>query len=139
MSESQIATIRRLITEAEDFVLKTTPPSQRSAARSACAAMAVKLHALVERDLITALDVSASPSEDWQPIATAPKDGTGIIAYQNGNMRVCNWSQSGWAFYQSKPGAPIVAMMAPTHWRPLPAPPSPAIPSVHEAGTEQKA
>lgn len=59
----------------------------------------------------------------WQPIETAPKDGTSVLAFQNGNMRVCSWSPSGWAFYQSKPGAPIVVMLQPTHWMPLPGAP----------------
>lgn len=60
----------------------------------------------------------------WQPIATAPKDGTAVLCFQNGNMRVCAWSVSGWAFYQRQPGDPIVVMLDPTHWMPLPDPPT---------------
>lgn len=63
----------------------------------------------------------------WQPIATAPKDGTGILAFQNGNMRVCSWSSFGWAFYQFKPGEAIVVMVCPTHWMPLPPAPVDAV------------
>lgn len=72
---------------------------------------------------------------DWQPIETAPKDGAGILAFQNGNMRVCSWLSCGWAFYQSKPGAAIVVMVCPTHWMPLPAPPVALPPAPH--GTAQ--
>lgn len=66
---------------------------------------------------------SSDQGTGWQPIATAPKDGTGILAVQGSNMRVCSWTQCGWTFYQSKLGAPFVIMIAPTHWQPLPPPP----------------
>lgn len=59
----------------------------------------------------------------WQPIESAPKDGSPLLLVSDERMRVCNWTISGWAFYQRKPGAPIAVMLHPTHWQPLPASP----------------
>ena len=60
---------------------------------------------------------------EWQDIATAPKDGTRFLAYQKGDpIQECWWCEdfpewTGWQNdYDSEP--------APTHWMPLPAPPS---------------
>jgi len=63
---------------------------------------------------------------DWQPIATAPKDGTTVLLFAPG------WdsAKTGWTFgkddWQDCPfhhhGYPAYE---PTHWMPLPAPPSP--------------
>jgi hypothetical protein len=62
----------------------------------------------------------------WQPISTAPKDGTRILVYgpaKNGDhyMDVCGWPAN-WS------GKWPVAYMdyatgEPTHWTPLPEPP----------------
>lgn len=69
----------------------------------------------------------------WQPIATAPKDGTPIIAYQPGG-KYCNgheypacvglshWYGDGWE-------GPYNPRDFPTHWMPLPAPPDASVPS----------
>ena len=67
---------------------------------------------------------------DWQPIETAPKDGTKIILGQfdktkdrYGRVRVDYWhkvsdagSYSGWGEFNNR-------FWPPTHWMPLPAPP----------------
>lgn len=76
------------------------------------------------------LDLSATikalrAEREWQPIETAPKDGTTFLAYRSGIIMMAQWRKShnghmanggeGW-FYPSWNPA--------THWMPLPAPPA---------------
>lgn len=79
----------------------------------------------------------------WQDIANAPKDGTRILAIENyqregedgklypEDAAVVSWAVSrrdgygGWAGYGL-----FLASFEPTHWRPLPPPPSPE-PATH--------
>ena len=74
----------------------------------------------------------------WQPIETAPKDGTIIDVWLGdadagersfycapGSCRSANWH---WLEGKWRPfaGASVlVTFVQPTHWQPLPAPPSP--------------
>ena len=67
----------------------------------------------------------------WQPIDTAPKDGTHILAYQPGPFDCCtviHWYGGAWSvvvvsYYDVE--------WAPTHWMPLPPPPVvAALPSI---------
>lgn len=54
----------------------------------------------------------------WQPIETAPRDGSEILCYEDGMVRVCwNFGTNTWDFGDS-------IMDNPTHWMPLPAPPT---------------
>lgn len=66
---------------------------------------------------------------EWQPIETAPKDGTEVLTYREaGLMAVAVWvkyypiwrggDESGWVVSD---GADLVGV---THWMPLPNPPS---------------
>lgn len=61
---------------------------------------------------------------DWQPIESAPKDGTFILGYpENGDMRLCRWvnrptGQSYWLTTGS-------TISRPTHWQPKPPDPVP--------------
>lgn len=74
---------------------------------------------------------SGDPQEqimsEWQPIATAPKDGRPVLVYipeghprkASQGLRVAHWEQP-WKCWQLLPGQLIVI---PTHWMPLPDPP----------------
>lgn len=74
------------------------------------------------RDLLAAVE-----ARQWQPIETAPKDGTPVLVYDAnwcGNMgpRV---TPAGWAPYTDG-GGYWPGVTEPTHWQPLPAPPEAA-------------
>jgi hypothetical protein len=66
----------------------------------------------------------------WQPIETAPKNGTVILVYRNldgrQQMGTAYWgapfSASGW-ITKGTAGNTDMGLLAPTHWMPLPAPP----------------
>lgn len=68
---------------------------------------------------------------EWQPIETAPKDGTEIIAFgfSRGDYGYddeytwtgVRWGRQGWA--TTKPTGRYFIGFAPTHWTPLPEPP----------------
>lgn len=81
---------------------------------------------------------------DWQPIETAPKDGTAVLVMRNiwpgtksGFAEACNghntyvsefWADEGdeggeWMCYMDMIREPICPI-EPTHWMPLPAPPT---------------
>ena len=67
--------------------------------------------------------------EGWQPIETAPKDGTPILSHKAGvwamPMIVC-WldgpgiGEPAWRQYDAEPS---IVRRHPTHWMPLPTPP----------------
>ena len=63
----------------------------------------------------------------WQPIETAPMDGTEVLIFQRIERRdgepwlvyaAANWTGHCWDDRVDMPPSP-----APTHWMPLPAPP----------------
>ena len=63
--------------------------------------------------------------EGWQPIATAPTDGTRVLVAAPGRTE-----EEACGFSESEPGSGgwfdaygYVAGIQPTHWQPLPAPP----------------
>lgn len=53
----------------------------------------------------------------WQPIETAPKDGTDFLATDGKTVVYCIWSGTICAFDWKDASQP-------THWMPLPAPPT---------------
>jgi hypothetical protein len=59
---------------------------------------------------------------DWQPIETAPKDGTHILFWDGDGMSVCYWVGRRWDLVQTGAYAED-ADCWPTHWMPLPEPP----------------
>lgn len=63
---------------------------------------------------------------DWQPIDSAPKDGTRFLAFRDGIMEVV-WFKRDW-FYEGDTGLGSDNWLypkdhQPTHWMPLPEPP----------------
>lgn len=64
----------------------------------------------------------------WRPIDTAPKDGTKILANTYKGAAVILWDseEACWCFVsQAIPCYAFLKSTAPTHWMPLPSPPSP--------------
>jgi len=69
----------------------------------------------------------------WQPIETAPKDGTKLLLCSNvngnyGSFAPCEWSKAGdissegfWLWWQASPE--YLTEIHATHWQPLPEPP----------------
>lgn len=71
----------------------------------------------------------------WQPIETAPKDGTWVDLwcgerdgypagrFENMSFRGGEWRHPSFFSHSDSYGTPLAAM--PTHWMPLPEPPAP--------------
>lgn len=72
----------------------------------------------VEKSLRAALAADADRVSAWQPIETAPKDGTEILLSSPKGGAIANgaWIGLGWAW-------PYIRR-EPTHWQLLPAPPA---------------
>jgi hypothetical protein len=64
--------------------------------------------------------LSALPETQWQPMETAPKDGTPILGWSGYSYEVTQWSQAAeqWLICDGEHGFDL------THWMPLPASPS---------------
>ena len=72
-------------------------------------------------DALTA-EVERLKGQDWQPIETAPKNGTCVLVVsQHGSwfagFFVAYWAGDHWAYSVNR-------RCNPTHWRPLPTPPA---------------
>ncbi len=71
--------------------------------------------------------IASLKGEDWQDIATAPRDGTHMLVtgmgYWEQFWAVAYWDGEAWR-QQDDDGASLIP---PTHWRPLPAPPRAAL------------
>lgn len=81
--------------------------------------------------IIPALESAAIALESlgggWQPIETAPKDGTEILVFSperpaGKESTVVFWKNSKWAFFEME-GAQLNILDKLTHWMPLPLPP----------------
>ena len=65
----------------------------------------------------------------WLPIETAPKDGTSFLSYNHPGyncFQVVAWDlKYGWLIFNNGENGDffIEAILPPTHWMPLPAPP----------------
>ena len=97
---------------------------------------------LLRHDLLAAVRhaLRAQPPtpSGWQPIETAPKDGTLVDLFVDGHRETdCCWHRldweiaylhwpadsMGWATWSERDGEYGRIEPAPTHWQPLPAPP----------------
>lgn len=74
---------------------------------------------------------------NWQPIKTAPKDGTRVLLHDNGNVVIGRWlPDAAFGEHQTGPGWQIFdcelddwyawAIKDPTEWMPVPDPPKTA-------------
>lgn len=71
---------------------------------------------------------TAIVSGGWQPIETAPKDGTPVLCGfvgQRLNAKVIFWDDEAewWCVDDNKLGPHVLRGPAPTHWMPIPPPP----------------
>jgi hypothetical protein len=66
-------------------------------------------------------------TQTWQPIETAPKDGTRIVALSNkkglGLPSFIHWDDGAWCGMTYEDEKRLV-IYDPTHWMPLPTPPT---------------
>lgn len=68
------------------------------------------------------MQAAPAHAQQWQPIESAPKDGTYVLCFWNGkNIDPLRWlsERAGWQPY----GSARVGGLNPTHWMPLPAAP----------------
>ena len=63
---------------------------------------------------------------EWQSIETAPRNGEPILIAcdRTGSQRWAVWSEGFWRDGRADCGGHICGIPAPTHWQPLPAPPT---------------
>jgi hypothetical protein len=94
---------------------------------------------MVAVDAILATRPSPAAVEAWQPISTAPKDGTAIdvwqiVGWNGGGYRLTNakWNDNAWRWFDPHyaGGGGYIGLdngvnVFVTHWMPLPAPPIP--------------
>ena len=59
------------------------------------------------------------PTQGWQPIETAPKDGAEVLVWCGGSMFIACMEVGRWFFERTDHSVKPV----PTHWMPLPEPP----------------
>jgi hypothetical protein len=85
-------------------------------------AVAITLNAVVEGRL------AAVPRVAWQPIETAPRDGSEILVYESyDGFFVASWDQKDqiWRCRVSGGALDNSYWHAPSHWMPIPEPPDP--------------
>lgn len=106
------------------------------------------LRAFSERLLKERASSAPAAGEGWQPIETAPKDGTPIMAYQPGgtygngiafpaSVGMAHWCEAD-ALNPAHWEGPYNPRDYPTHWMPLPDPPLSATPRRDADTTKEK-
>lgn len=110
------AALRKALERAIEHINSPVPHHQSTSA----------YRAMVISELRDALALPAAPETDeaaspWRDIATAPKDGTKIWCFTPGGYQVVlTWYADAWRNGQDWNRA----TWEPTHWQPLPSPPS---------------
>jgi hypothetical protein len=86
----------------------------------------VAFAALAELEAEQAATEAMRRDAGWQPIETAPKDGTGILVNAGGFCYAVEWQEEfgWWSVDDNKLGPFPLRGAGPTHWMPLPAPPA---------------
>lgn len=77
-------------------------------------------------DIIDELILPCAKEDDWQPIETAPRDGTQILAtpcFGTSNEPYQIWYDSTGKRWHGWRHSSIRITAEPTHWQPLPEPP----------------
>jgi hypothetical protein len=106
--------------------------SARQDARSECEIAQTRLNKAVAE----VARLTQEQSSGWQPIETAPKDGTWFLAHEPGeSMKAMRWDTDtrdknhAWRDHE-------LLKYEPTHWMPLPDPPA-ALASLQQEGTKK--
>ncbi len=130
-------TYRRRIGEAPESNLPPTPPSSNPSLESNS----------VQQEVIGKPVSDVSHEVGWQPIATAPKDGTEMLGFrEDGGIMLMRWTslsefltdgeieaagydedilfQPDWFYADFVSGGRLDGDIAPTHWMPLPEAPN---------------
>ena len=80
-----------------------------------------------ETELLAA-NAALKAENEWQPIETAPKDGTVFLGYKLGQFRECYKVPRDdcdmWCFGGTSGADDLFPNIKPTHWKPLPKPPA---------------
>ena len=65
---------------------------------------------------------------DWQPIQTAPKDGTWALLWNGRRLHIASYDrvESAWVSSFKTVTRRLAVLPEPTHWMPLPEPPGSA-------------
>lgn len=61
---------------------------------------------------------------DWQPISTAPKDGTPVLIWVDKMAVTASFDEDELEWFNGNWGLGFAEAEQPTHWMPLPQPPS---------------
>lgn len=114
------AAIAELRERHEAFVRKVCSEAQRAADLATC----TSLTSYLANEILALCDAALAvvPLPEWQPIETAPKDGTRVLLWRRAIrdqpapiMADGFWCETCWVW-------PYI-LSEPTHWQPLPAPP----------------
>lgn len=90
----------------------------------------VNVHGDTKADVIAAWNRRAAPASPlpegggWQDISTAPKDGTKVLGWAEGDYTVVEWSSGGYWTLSECGAYASDGEWWPTHWMPLPAAPT---------------